>query len=126
MDAGVQILTGMDEAGDTSVYHFTIKLPNAGDTIRTYLPNSVLYTGYTSADSVEVCQESSFLETIPIQNCVFDTELNMIEFIIPDHGHAGDFFEYELGYLRNPFFSQILDGFKLQILDSSDTNTVLY
>ena len=54
LDAYVQILTGMDKAGDTSVFAFTIKLPPIGDTIRTFFPDSVLYTESFSTE-VEVC-----------------------------------------------------------------------
>ena len=40
-----------------------------------------------------------------IQNCVVDVDANMIEFLIPDRIGPGDFFTYELGHLRNPFYS---------------------
>ena len=53
MDAGVEFGNDQDKAGDTSVYLFTLRVPDEGDLIRTVLPSSVIYTG--SGSSVERC-----------------------------------------------------------------------
>ena len=115
----------MDKAGDVSVFHFTIEVPDSGNMLRTYFPMSVLYTGAEDG-SVDLCQESQFLEAIPIQNCVYDLGSNMVEFQLPDHVPRGDYFEYELGHMRNPFFSQNLAGFIFQVLDSTAPDVVLF
>lgn len=51
----------------------------------------------------------------------------MIEFILPASIKTGTYFTYELGYMRNPSYSQELQGFALQVLDSQDASqAVLY
>ena len=93
-----------NKAGDISIYRFTIKVPSEGNLIRTVFPSSVAYVGDPS--SVSICREADFFgNTMEIQNCVVDTDANMIGFMIPDRIGPGDFFTYELGHLRNPFYS---------------------
>ena len=110
-----------DKAGDTGIYRFTIG-PNLGDYIRVYFPDSVQYTG--DPDSViEICRQyfpTSTPYTEDISDCTYDSANNMIEFALPDGAPAYN--KFEVGYLRNPPYSQErLDGFQIQILDSSET-----
>ena len=82
-----------------------MRVPSEGNLIRTVFPSSVAYSGDSS--SVSICREADFFgNTMEIQNCVVDVDANMIEFIIPDRIGPGDFFTYELGHIRNPFYSQ--------------------
>ena len=121
----------MDKAGDESVFRFTIKVPSSGDTIRTYFPPSVLYNG-ADPNTVDICREKSiFMESFPIDNCVFSTDDNMFEFPIPDRTGPGQYFIYELGYMVNPAYSQQLAGFTVQVIDRASvdadpTTTALY
>ena len=100
LDAGVQFGTANDKAGDTSVFRFTIRVPSTGDLVRTYFPDTVPYV--SDPTFVEVCQESFFLGTTPIQNCAYNPTENMIEFPVPGQVGPGAYFTYELGNMRNP------------------------
>jgi hypothetical protein len=125
LPAGVQFGTFMDGAGDFSVFRFTIKVPQSGDLIRTIFPSNVIYWGDPS--NLDICQENDdFMETNPIQNCSFDLATNMAEFLLPDHISPPNFFTYELGFMQNPAYSQDLQGFDIQVLDSTSPDTVLY
>ena len=96
-----------------------MRVPDSGDLVRTYLPGSVSYTGGSS--SVDHCtDESMFMQTKPISGCSYDAANNMIEFVLPIDVGPGTFFTYELGFMRNPSYSQQLRGFALQVLDSQD------
>ena len=57
LDAGVQFGNDQDKAGDTSVFRFTIRVPDEGDLVRTVLPSSVVYMG--SGSNVERCTDES-------------------------------------------------------------------
>lgn len=124
LDAGVQFGTANEKAGDSSVFRFTIKVPAMGDLVRTYFPSTVPYI--SDPANVEVCQESFFLGTTPIQNCAYNEAENMIEFPLPGQVGPGAYFTYELGNMRNPAYSQQLTGFRLQVVDSADPSTVLF
>jgi len=50
----------------------------------------------------------------------------MVEFPLPDHVSPTNYFTYELGYMQNPAYSQELQGFDIQVLDSASPDTVLY
>ena len=82
-----------------------MRVPEVGDLVRTYLPGSVSYTG--SGATVEHCtDESMFMQTKPISGCRYDALNNMIEFKLPGDVGPETFFTYELGYMRNPSYSQ--------------------
>ena len=90
-------------------------MPPSGDLIRTYFPQSVVYQG-----DLEVCLEILlFGDPRPIADCTYDAATNMVEFMLPGHVVRGGFFYYEIGYWRNPAYSQELSGFDIQVLDSS-------
>ena len=96
-------------------------MPASGDLIRTYFPQSVVYQG-----DLEVCQETQlFGDARPITDCTYDAATNMVEFMLPGHVMRGQFFSYEIGYWRNPTYSQTLRGFDLQVLDSMSA-AILY
>ena len=116
----------MDKAGDVSIFRFTIRVPQTGDLVRTYFPNNVERNASADPAILDICQESLFLETNPISNCLYDAATNMVEFPLPDHITSDSFFTYELGYMRNPPQSQQLSGFDIQVLDSVDPDTILY
>ena len=124
MLADIQFGTGnKDRAGDTeAVYKISVQVPTSGDLIRTYFPMSIVYQG-----DLEVCQETRlFGDPIPITDCTYDAATNMVEFMLPGHVVRGYFFYYEIGYWRNPAYSQRVSGFDIQVLDSSSSGTILY
>ena len=94
----------MEKAGDVSIFSFTIRVPNQGNLVRTYLPESVSYTG-TLSSAVDICRERKFTQTNPITGCAYNPQEHMIEFGLPSNVARGSFFKYELGYLRNPPYS---------------------
>ena len=124
LNAGIQFGTGDNyRAGDTSaVYRVTINVPASGDLIRTYFPQSVVYQG-----ALDVCQETPiFGDARPISDCIYDAATNMVEFQLPGHISRGQYFNFEIGYWRNPTYSQSLSGFDIQVLDSVESATILY
>jgi hypothetical protein len=124
LDAFVKIIDDNDLAGDDAVYRFTLEIfGDSGTELRTYFPASAVYTGDTS-QPVDTCQQYLFWTSEPISDCAYDEAQNMISFPVPDEAEAG-FFMYELGYIKNPSYSQILSGFIIHIVDSS-TGNVLY
>ena len=102
-----------DKAGDTGIYRFTVG-PNNGELLRVYFPESVQYTGDPEA-SVDLCRQyyPSVVPTVtPISGCTYDSANNMIELPIPSGPPAYN--KYEVGYLRNPPYSQErLEGFEI-------------
>lgn len=92
-----------------------MRVPESGDLVRTYLPKSVSYIG--TSNIVEHCTIAS--NSSPIAGCTYDSAKHMIEFLLPSPIGRNKYNNFELGYMRNPSYSeQKLKGFALQVLDS--------
>ena len=106
LDAGVKIIEDNDLAGQRGIYRFTVQVNEGSHSMKTFLPEDLKPE---NQDSPEICRLYLIDSTAEISSCVFDYDLNMLQFEV-DPSFNG-YLVYDLGYLINPSYSAILLGF---------------